>query len=138
VASDLQSATLNACQMVGQLGMGSSLVSVAAIEHQGGGIVGKVLADEQRRCEVEALLDESKHSVTRMLEEHRQIVEALRDALLVRSELIGDEILEVIGRAVADPDVLPRNLRDRPRLADGRVDRTGDGTGRATAADSVE
>ena len=43
VASDLQAATLNACQMVGQLGMGTSLISVAAIEHQGGGIVGKVL-----------------------------------------------------------------------------------------------
>ena len=110
--------------------MGSSLVSVAAIEHQGGGIVGKVLADEQSRCEVEALLDDSKQSVTRMLEEHRHIVEALRDALLVRSELIGDEILDVIGRAVADPDVLPANLRDRPRRADGRVARTGDGAGR--------
>ena len=65
VASDLQAATLNACQMVGQLGMGSTLVSVAAIEHQGGGIVGKVLADERSRCEVEALLDDAKHSVTR-------------------------------------------------------------------------
>ncbi len=137
VASDLQAATLHACQMVGQLGMGSSLVSVAAIEHPGGGIVGKVLADEQSRCEVEALLDEAKHSVTRMMEEHRHIVEALRDALLVRSELIGDEILEVIGRAVADPDVLPANLRDRPRLVSGHVARTGDVTGRA-AADTVE
>jgi ATP-dependent Zn protease len=137
VASDLQSATLNACQMVGQLGMGSSLVSVAAIEHQGGGIVGKVLADEQSRCEVEALLDDSKQSVTRMLEEHRHIVESLRDALLVRSELIGDEILEVIGRAAADPDVLPANLRVRPRGPSGRVARTGDVAGRP-AADSVE
>ena len=67
------------------------------------------------RAEVEAFLDDSKSSVTRMLDEHRHVVEALRDALLVRSELIGDEILEVIGRAVADPDILPANLRDRPR-----------------------
>jgi hypothetical protein len=88
---------------------------VAAIEHQGGGIVGKVLSDEPSRAEVEAFLDDSKSSVTRMLDEHRHVVEALRDALLVRSELIGDEILEVIGRAVADPDILPANLRDRPR-----------------------
>ncbi len=50
-----------------------------------------------------------------MLEEHRHVVEALRDALLVRSELIGDEILEVIGRAQAEPDILPANLRDAPR-----------------------
>jgi cell division protease FtsH len=124
VASDLQAATLNACQMVGQLGMGTSLISVAAIEHQGGGIVGKVLSDEPSRAEVEAFLDDSKSSVARMLEGHRHVVEALRDALLVRSELIGDEILEVIGRATADQDVLPANLRDRPRGLGGNVPST--------------
>jgi hypothetical protein len=31
-----------------------------------------------------------------MLEEHRNVVEALRDALLDREELIGDDILEAI------------------------------------------
>ncbi len=119
VASDLQSATLNACQMIGLLGMGSSLISVGAIESMGGGIVGKVLADDAGRAEVEALLSDSKASVTRMLEEHRRVVEGLRDALLVRSELIGEEILDVIRRAQADPDILPANLRDSPRMHDG-------------------
>jgi ATP-dependent Zn protease len=120
VAGDLQAATVNACQMVGLLGMGKSLVSVAAIESMGGGLVGKVLADDVRRVEVEDLLAESKASVTRMLEEHRNVVEALRDALLVRHELIGEDILDVIRRAQADPDILPGNLRDTPRLGDGR------------------
>ena len=119
VASDLQSATLNACQMIGLLGMGSSLISVGAIESMGGGIVGKVLADDAGRAEVEALLSDSKASVTRMLEEHRRVVEGLRDALLVRSELIGEEILDVIRRAQADPDILPANLRDSPRMHEG-------------------
>ncbi len=121
VAGDLQAATVNACQMVGLLGMGNSLVSVAAIESAGGGIVGKVLSDDARRAEVEALLADSKASVTRMLEEHRIVVEALRDALLVRHELIGEDILDVIRRAQADPDVLPADLRGTPRLADGTV-----------------
>lgn len=116
VASDLQAATVNACQMIGLLGMGSSLISVGAIEHAGGGLVGKVLADESSRAEVEALLMNSKDSVTRMLDEHRSVVESLRDALLVRSELVGDEILEVIRRSQDDQDILPANLRDRPRL----------------------
>ena len=119
VASDLQSATLNACQMIGLLGMGSSLISVGAIESMGGGIVGKVLADDAGRAEVEALLSDSKASVTRMLDEHRRVVEGLRDALLVRSELIGEEILDVIRRAQADPNILPANLRDSPRMHDG-------------------
>jgi len=124
VASDLQSATVNACQMVGLLGMGSSLISVGAIESMGGGLVGKVLADDAGRAEVEALLADSKASVARMLDEHRRVVEALRDALLVRSELIGEDILDVIRRAQIDPDILPDNLRDNPRLADGIPART--------------
>ena len=121
VSSDLRAATVNACQMVGLLGMGNSLISVGAIEHAGGGLVGKVLSDEASRAEVEALLADSKQSVTRMLDDHRHVVEALRDALLVRAELIGEEILEVIRRSQGDQDILPHNLRDQPRLASGAV-----------------
>ncbi|HEX7443693.1 MAG TPA: AAA family ATPase, partial [Acidimicrobiales bacterium] len=116
VSSDLQAATVNACQMIGLLGMGSSLISVGAIEHAGGGLVGKVLSDEASRAEVEELLREAKASVTSMLDEHRSVVEALRDALLVRSELIGEEILDVIRRSQGDRDILPGSLRDQPRL----------------------
>ena len=112
VAGDLQAATVNACQMIGLLGMGNSLVSVAAIEAAGGGLVGKVLSDDSRRAEVEALLADAKASVTRMLEEHRHIVEGLRDALLERSELIGDEILEVIRNAQAGAPLLADSFRD--------------------------
>ncbi len=96
VASDLQAATVNACQMVGLLGMGTTLVSAAAMEYPAGGIVSKVLSHDEGRAEVEALLGAAKASVERMLEEHRSVVEALRDALLERQELIGEEILDVI------------------------------------------
>jgi ATP-dependent Zn protease len=96
VASDLQAATQNACQMVGLLGMGTTLVSSAAMEYPAGGIVSKVLSTEDGRAEVEDLLGTAKASVTQMLDDHRHVVEALRDALLERQELIGDDILEVI------------------------------------------
>ncbi len=82
--------------MVGQLGMGTTLISSAAMEYPAGGIVSKVLANDDGRAEVESLLGASKDSVTRMLDEHRNVVEALRDALLEREELIGDDILQVI------------------------------------------
>ena len=84
VASDLQAATLNACQMIGLLGMGTTLISSAAMEYPAGGIVSKVLATDDGRAEVEDLLGAAKASVTRMLDEHRNVVEALRDALLER------------------------------------------------------
>ena len=96
VAGDLQAATTSACQMIGQLGMGTTLVSSSAMEVPAGGIVSKVLANDGTRAEVEELLASSKASVTQMLDDHRSVVEALRDALLERQELIGEEIVGVI------------------------------------------
>ena len=43
--------------------------------------------------------------MTGMLEENRHVVEALRDALLDRHELIGEEILEVIRSAGPTPAI---------------------------------
>ena len=99
VAGDLQAATTHACQMVGLLGMGSTLISSAAAEYPAGGVVAKVLADDSARGEVEGLLASAKESVTHMLDEHRHVVEVLRDALLERDELIGEAILDVIRSA---------------------------------------
>jgi hypothetical protein len=113
VAGDLQAATTSACQMVGLLGMGKTLVSSAAMEYPAGGIVSKVLSTDNGRDEVEELLASAKESVTQMLDEHRYVVEALRDALLEREELIGDDILEVIRDARPDrtgpPSLDPRD-----------------------------
>ena len=59
----------------------------------------KILADRQGRTAVEKILSENKGEVGRLLAANRHIVEALRDALLARHELIGDEILDVIRMA---------------------------------------
>jgi ATP-dependent Zn protease len=97
VASDLKAATIAACQMIGSLGMGSTLISSMALETGGGGnIVAKVLSSDSGRDEVEHVLREAKAEVRRLLERNQPIVEALRDALLERDELVGAEILEVI------------------------------------------
>ena len=47
------------------------------------------------------ILEAQKVRVTSLLEENRDIVAALRDALLERDELVGDEILSVIERALS-------------------------------------
>ena len=97
VAADLQAATNAACQMIGSLGMGSSLISLDTADVAGGrNLVAKVLAVEHAREEVEQLLSRLKSSTLALLEQHREVVEALRDALLERHELVGEEILEVI------------------------------------------
>ncbi|MHB1853604.1 MAG: AAA family ATPase [Acidimicrobiales bacterium] len=104
VAGDLQAATTAVCQMVGSLGMGRSLVSAEALSGPGGSnVVAKVLSTDSGREEVEECLAQARARVHRMLEDHRHVIEALRDALLERDELIGEDILEVIQQAAAGP-----------------------------------
>lgn len=97
VASDLAAATSAACQMVGAFGMGDSLVSLAALEAPtAGNVVARVLGNDRERKQVDDMLNQAKIRVRAMIEEHRHVVEALRDALLERNELVAGEILDVI------------------------------------------
>jgi ATP-dependent Zn protease len=98
VAGDLQAATTAAAQMVGSLGMAGALFSHEAVQAHGLDLTGKVSATEEGQARIEAILGAARDEVRTMLREHRPVVERLRDALLERDELLGDEILEV-----ADP-----------------------------------
>ncbi len=104
-AGDLQSATQVAAQIVGAAGMSGSLVSLAAVQSgpfSDTNLVGRVLADAQGRPAVDRILATGKARVRALLDANRHIVEALRDALLDRDELIGEEILEV-ARGAGEP-----------------------------------
>jgi ATP-dependent Zn protease len=110
---DLAAATQNACQIVGVSGMTDSLVSIAAVQSgalSDTNLVGRVLSDPALRPKVDDLLEESRRRVTRTLRANRHIVEALRDALLERDELIGEEITAVA--EAAGPPVVPSSVED--------------------------
>jgi cell division protease FtsH len=99
---DLLSATNMAAQMVGAVGMTGTLISYAAVQNSAfhdTNIVGRVLADAEGRARVEELLQEQKQKARELLLDNRHLVEALRDALLERSELIGSEITDVLEAA---------------------------------------
>ncbi len=95
---DLAAATTLAVEMVGAMGLGGSLVSFTALDEGplGGNLAAKVLADKVARESVDRLLADQKAVVTRLLLQNRAVLEALRDALMERGELIGSEILQVI------------------------------------------
>ncbi len=98
-SSDLAAATSIAAQMVGSFGMGSSLVSYEAVQngaHSSPNIVAKVLSNDDTKREVDEMLRRHKDQVTYMLEQNRDLVEALRDALLEHEELLGDEIMAAV------------------------------------------
>ena len=101
-SADLASATSVACEIVGSAGMAGSLVSLAAIQQSAlsdTNLVARVLADPVTRPEVDRILAQSKARVRALLEANRPHIEALRDALLARDELIGQEILDVLEAA---------------------------------------
>jgi cell division protease FtsH len=97
-SSDLQAATRIACMYVGVAGMGKSLISVAALQPtmMDGDPIRAVLSDPERKKEVDELLDSCRRQVRQLLESKRHVVEGIRDALLDREELIGDEIEELM------------------------------------------
>jgi ATP-dependent Zn protease len=69
-------------------------------------LVGRVLADSVSREAVDTLLRDQKQLATEVLQAHRDKVIALRDALLERHELVGEEITDVImGTALTVPQV---------------------------------
>jgi ATP-dependent Zn protease len=103
VASDLKYATTLAAQMIGSLGMGDTLLSYEAVQAGGSNLVAKVLSSEEGRDAVAALLAGAQEEVTDLLDENRHVIESLRDALLERDELVGDEIVAVIRQALPQP-----------------------------------
>jgi len=107
-ASDLAAATRTAAQMVGAAGMTGSLVSFMAT---GQDLVAAVLGDRAARGQLEAVLDAARDSALDLLARHRHLVEALRDALLERHELIGSQITDVLQSAQASHAVTAQAAR---------------------------
>jgi cell division protease FtsH len=97
-AGDLAAATTIGAQMIGACGMGDSLISVAAAGDGviSGGLIDKVLGDKAARAELDALLLASRDAARQIVAEHGNVVESLRDALLERDELVGQDIIDVI------------------------------------------
>ncbi|MGN6089827.1 MAG: AAA family ATPase [Actinomycetales bacterium] len=117
---DLHYATTLAAQMVGACGMTGTLVSYAAVQGSAltdSNLVGRVLGDGEGRARVEELLQEQKGIALELLGSHRHLVAALRDALVERHELLGEEITAVLEQAAAEADTVV-DLRDPARSAE--------------------
>ncbi len=99
---DLLYATNIAAQMVGACGMTDTLISYGAVQNSAfsdTNLVGRVLSDADGRKRVEDLLQQQKMVARELLMANRHLVEALRDALLDRHELVGREITDILSNA---------------------------------------
>ena len=100
-AGDLAHATQIAAEMIGSLGLGASLISFRAVNEGlfDAGLVGRVLGNSDAKHSVDALLKKEKRTVKALLNKNQHLVMALRDALLDRDELIGEQITDVLEHA---------------------------------------
>jgi ATP-dependent Zn protease len=104
-AGDLAHATQTAAEMIGSLGLGGSLISFRAVSDGvfDPGLVGRVLGNSDAKKGVHTLLKREKRTIKALLNKNRHLVIALRDALLDRDELIGEQIIEVLEGAGGMP-----------------------------------
>ncbi|MCL5957761.1 MAG: AAA family ATPase [Chloroflexi bacterium] len=93
VTSDLEQATRAAAAVISWFGMNGSLYSARAFP--------QAAPDDRTKLQIEKLLDEEFNKVKKLLDENRDAVTAIAEALLEQGELDGDEISEVIQRAEA-------------------------------------
>jgi cell division protease FtsH len=103
--ADLAHATQLAAQMVGSFGMAGSLISYEAVADgplSRSNLVGKVLANSETKQKVQDILGAQRERVSSVLAENRDVHAGLVAALLERDELVRDEILEVIEKALAN------------------------------------
>jgi cell division protease FtsH len=88
MGGDLPAATRMAGYYLGMCGMGGSLYAPMAF--------GQWQPDGELKHQIEILLDEQYKSVKLLLEANRESVTAIAEALLIREELDGDEVLEIV------------------------------------------
>jgi hypothetical protein len=89
-------------------------VAAAGNGYLEGNVVDKVLGDKDARGELDSLLMQACDAAKAIVDAHPEVVEALRDHLLERDELVGPEITDVIEAALADTPE-PATITELPR-----------------------
>jgi hypothetical protein len=89
-------------------------VAAAGNGYLEGNLVDKVLGDKDARGELDALLMQACDRAKAIVDAHPEVVEALRDHLLERDELVGSEITDVIEAALAAAPE-PATITELPR-----------------------
>jgi cell division protease FtsH len=88
MGGDLPAATRLAAYFLGMCGMGGTLYAPLAF--------GQWQPDNELKHQIEMLLDEQYKNVRILLDANREAVTAIAEALLIREELDGDEVLEIV------------------------------------------
>jgi cell division protease FtsH len=101
--SDLHWSTILALNYVGRYGMGKHLISYEVLTpNYGGDRYTAMLSNDDVKQEVSDLLKRCKAETKMLLEQRRSAVERIRDELLEREELVGDQLEELMREITSD------------------------------------
>jgi cell division protease FtsH len=111
--SDIQQLTMIARQMVGRWGMSEAIGPIAVLPEEGQGMflpgVSETSQETQRIVdgEVRTLVENAHHEVTQLLEDHRDQLEGLAQALLKAETLDAPEAYAAAGVPLTEPESAP-------------------------------
>jgi cell division protease FtsH len=111
--SDIQQLTMIARQMVGRWGMSEAIGPISVLPEEGQGMflpgVSETSQETQRIVdqEVRTLVESAHHDVTRLLEDHRDQLEGLAQALLKAETLDAPEAYAAAGVPLTEPEPAP-------------------------------
>jgi cell division protease FtsH len=107
VTGDLQSATGLATFMVGAYGMDNSFYSYLAFGMEG-------MAAPDIKTRVETILSEQYRKVKQLLENNREAVTAIAEALILRNELTDIDVNEILARVEAEHPFVGTSRAEQP------------------------
>ena len=100
-SSDLQAATSMACSMIGEFGMGGSLLSfAAATDALGSNTAAKVLNDRAAREAADTLLNTARQQVIDLFTPRRMALRRAAQTLLEHDEINGAEFAQIVAGVV--------------------------------------
>ncbi|MBC8078352.1 MAG: AAA family ATPase, partial [Chloroflexales bacterium] len=113
VTSDLESATQTAAYMVGAYGMDNSFYSYATFSMQG-------LASPEIKARIEKILNEEFRYIKQMLENNKEAVAAIAEALILRNELTDIDVNDILTRIeTVHPFVAKKSSEARKQVGFG-------------------
>jgi cell division protease FtsH len=135
-SSDLRAATMTCAQMVAYYGMGTSLVSAAAVPPNMWGVdaLGELLKPGPIRDEIEVILQRCRQEVEALLKKKARVVEAIRDVLMDQEQMTGDEFVALLDSLGEGRDPKALAIRKPPRALGPGPSKNGktSGNGRST------
>ena len=112
VTGDLASATMTAAYMVGAYGMDGSFISYLPMGADG--LMQAAVSSPDMKSRVDAILNEQFRKVRIMLEQNKEAVTAIAEALILRNELTDIDVNEILARVEAEHPFSTTRDDDRP------------------------